>query len=221
MARRALERPATIPLPTRDGEAAGLALDGLWLAAPGEARGGAVIAAPHPLYGGSMESPVVTELAFACERARLSSLRFNWRGVGASAGATTGEGDAAAEDFAAALAFVADSAEGPLVAAGYSFGAAAAVRAARGHPRVRRLLLVAPPPPLLDLPALEAFTGPVLVTTGDRDRIAAEEALAPLVEALPRARLAVLADTDHFFATEGLGELSRVASAWLSGEGDV
>jgi len=221
MARRALERPATIPLPTRDGDAAGLALDGLWLAAPGEARGGAVIAAPHPLYGGSMESPVVTELAFACERARLSSLRFNWRGVGASAGAATGEGEAAAEDFAAALAFVADSAEGPLVAAGYSFGAAAAVRAARGEPRVRRLLLVAPPPPLLDVPALEAFAGPVLVVTGERDRIAPQEALGPLVQALPRARLAVLAETDHFFATEGLGELSRVVSGWLAGGDEV
>ena len=54
-------------------------LEGIFLAAaPGVARG-AVLAPPHPLYGGSLESPVLTELAYACTQLGVASLRFNWR----------------------------------------------------------------------------------------------------------------------------------------------
>ena len=74
MSPRPFERPATIALPELEGLPAGAALDGLWLPARGDlgARGGAVVAAPHPLMGGSMDSPVVNELAHACDR-ELSS----------------------------------------------------------------------------------------------------------------------------------------------------
>ena len=149
MSARSFERPATIALSGVAG-ARGLALEGLHLCVEGEAAGGAVIAPPHPEYGGSMESPVVGELAFACERAGLASLRFNWRGVGASAGEISGDPAVADQDYAASLDFMEETLEGSLVACGYSFGAAAAARASRGRARVRRLLLVSPPPPLLD-----------------------------------------------------------------------
>jgi alpha/beta superfamily hydrolase len=68
-----------------------------------EPNRGAVIAPPHPLYGGSMDSPVVTEVAHACEAAGIASLRFNWRGVGASAGDVTGDEEVADADYAASL----------------------------------------------------------------------------------------------------------------------
>jgi len=106
-------------------------LEGIFLAgASGEARG-AVLAPPHPLYGGSIESPVLTELAFACTQAGLASLRFNWRGVGASAGEPSGEAGDADLDYASALEHLAETIPGPLVGGGYSFGSAAALRAAR------------------------------------------------------------------------------------------
>ena len=79
-----------------------VALEGIYLAGDGPDAGGAVIAAPHPLYGGSMESPVVNEIAYACGRAGLASLCFNWRGVGASAGEPSGEAADADADYAAA-----------------------------------------------------------------------------------------------------------------------
>jgi alpha/beta superfamily hydrolase len=125
----------------------GESLEGIYLAgASGDDRG-AVIAPPHPLYGGSLESPVVAELAFACHRHGIATLRFNWRGVGASAGEASGDAAIADEDYAAALAHLAETVPGALLACGYSFGSAAAVRAAERSPRVRRLVLVAPPPP--------------------------------------------------------------------------
>jgi alpha/beta superfamily hydrolase len=204
-----------VPIPC-DGLGAGQALEGLFLRAQGPSRGGAVIAPPHPLYGGSMENAVVSELAFACAKAGLDSLRFNWRGVGASAGTSSGEPQHAAEDYAAALAQLRDSAPGILVLCGYSFGAAAAVAQLADAPgrTASRLLLVAPPPQLLDLERLRTFRGEVLLLTGQHDGIAPPGALEGIAQALGAGKLVVLPHTDHFFAA-GLAELGHESEAWL------
>jgi alpha/beta superfamily hydrolase len=192
------------------------ALEGVFLGGAGDGDGGAVIAAPHPLYGGSMDSPVVAELAFACRRAGHATVRFNWRGVGASGGDPTGDPAQADADYAAALAHLEETVAGPIVAAGYSFGAAAAVRVASANPRVRRLVLVAPPPALLDADAFARFRGRALVMVGSRDSFAPTSELAVLCSGDRRA-LEVIPEADHFFA-RGLGDISRIARAWLGGD---
>jgi len=191
-----------------------LALEGIYVAGDGPDAGGAVIAAPHPLYGGSMESPVVGEIAYACQKAGLASLCFNWRGVGASAGEPSGEAADADADYASAALHLEQTVSGPLVAAGYSFGAAAAVRVGAQHPRVRRLLLVSPPASLLDLSALEGFRGAVLMLTGEHDAIAPVRELESLAAGLPRATFGVVPHADHFFMA-GLGAISRAVGDWL------
>ena len=196
---------------------AGAVLEGLFLRASGQSKGGSVIAPPHPLYGGSMENAVVSELAFVCAQAGLSSLRFNWRGVGASAGTPSGDLQDAAQDYAAALAQLRDTAPlGVLVLCGYSFGAAAAV--AQLDPSVtqaaRFLLLVAPPPELLDLERLRAFRGEVLLITGQHDRIASPASLQGVTDLLSAGKLVVLPKADHFFSV-GLAELARESAVWL------
>jgi alpha/beta superfamily hydrolase len=204
------ERAVTIAGP----EGEGGALEGIFVAGPDPACGGAVVAAPHPLHGGSMDSPVVNELAHACTRAGLASLRFNWRGVGASTGAVTGDAAAAQADFQAALTHLGETVPGALVGCGYSFGACVALGAARREPRVRRLLLVAPPPPLLDPGALRAFEGRILVLVGSLDSFAPTEALGALLAEVPASRLEVIPEADHFFG-RGLAEIARVAPEWL------
>ena len=83
-------------------------------------RGTAVIAHPHPLFGGTMHNKVVQTLARAFVQAGWRVLRFNFRGVGASAGVYD-EGRGEAQDM---LALVQQQAgEGPLALAGFSFGA--------------------------------------------------------------------------------------------------
>jgi alpha/beta superfamily hydrolase len=196
-------------------EGATLALDGVFLAAAqSPATDGAVIAPPHPLYGGSMHSPVVNEIAYACQRAGIASLRFDWRGIGASAGAPSGRAEHADEDFAAALDHLEETVNGELLACGYSFGAAAALRAVAGRPRVTRLVLVSPPPALLDPAALARFAGRTLVVTGQADAIAPAAALTGLAARARRARFAAVPEADHFFGA-GLAELGRELSAWL------
>lgn len=209
---RAFERPATIALPP-EAAGEGAALEGLFVPAPEPDSPGVVIAAPHPTMGGSMDSPVVTEIALAAERAGLASLRFNWRGVGASAGEATGDEAVADVDFAAAFAFLADTVEGPMHAAGYSFGAATAIRATRTHRRLRRLVLVAPPPAILDRDALLAFEREIFIAVGDRDPYADHEALAALASEAAAAHFELIPDCDHFFMT-GLGSLNRGLVGW-------
>ena len=188
------------------------ALEGIFIAGSGAA--GAVIAPPHPLYGGAMESPVVTEIAFGCEKAGIASLRFNWRGVGASAGQASGEPGDADADYEAALAYLEETVAGSVVACGYSFGAAVALRVAGRHPRANRLVLVSPPPALLDPAAFEVYPGRILVVAGGRDSFAPVAEIERLVDSARRARLEIVPEADHFFAV-GLATLSRVAGEWL------
>ena len=211
MARPGEERAVTILL---DGDA-GIALDGIYMAGSDADAGGVVIAPPHPLYGGSMESPVVSEIAWACTRAGFASLRFDWRGVGASGGTPSGDAEDAIADYAAAIAQLASTVPGRLLAAGYSFGAAAAVRAAATEPRVRGLILVAPPPSMLDRGALTARPRDVLILTGEHDSLAPAAALEAVAQDLPRARFVQIEEADHFFGA-GLAAIGREITNWLA-----
>jgi len=86
----------------------------------GEPRGTAVIAHPHPLFGGTMTNKVVQTLARAFVQTGWRAVRFNFRGVGASEGAYD-EGRGEAADMLEVIRQVAP--EGPLAVAGFSFGA--------------------------------------------------------------------------------------------------
>lgn len=207
------ERPATIALPEESG--AGLALDGLYVPVA-EPRAAAVIAPPHPLMGGSMTSPVVSELAWASERAGLSSLRFDWRGVGASAGTPSGDHAQADEDFESASLFMQETVGVPLVAAGYSFGALAALRYAHKAASVDRMVLVAPPSALLNLESLLSFSGQILVVAGQDDEWVDVGPLGEATLGVPGVRIELFPECDHFFMTH-LGPLSRSVEAWLKG----
>ena len=92
--------------------------------APGEAgagvRGIAVIAHPHPLFGGTMDNKVVQTLARAFVLCGWTAVRFNFRGVGASDGVYD-EGRGELEDLVAVVHATAQ--QGPLSLAGFSFGA--------------------------------------------------------------------------------------------------
>lgn len=105
-------------------------------------RGTALIAHPHPLFGGTMENKVVQTLARAFVQSGWVALRFNFRGVGATEG-THDEGRGELEDMLALAA--SEAPEGPLALAGFSFGsfvACGALAALWPTGRVQKIVLV-------------------------------------------------------------------------------
>jgi uncharacterized protein len=162
-------------------------------------RGVAVIAHPHPLFGGTMDNKVVQTLARAFVQSGWSAVRFNFRGVGATQGAYD-EGRGELEDM---LALIGDQArEGALAIAGFSFGAfvaSGAVKALWASGRIEKIVLVgtsAQKHQLAPLPA-EAHDG-TLVIHGEQDET------VPLTAVMDWARpqslpVTVVPGVSHFF----------------------
>lgn len=222
-----LERPTLIQRLPADEVTAGLTLEGLYHR--GDRAPAVVICAPHPRMGGSMDSPVVAELAWALTRRGHATLRFNYQGVGASAGelqtpAPAGPGAGplplralASElgDAAAAVRHLAACVgHGRVAVAGYSFGAGVALALALEDPELSHLLLVAPPNRMLDFTPLAAFDRPLFVAAGQHDTFVDRPALSALIAGRRNVRFELLAGVDHAF-TRGLTELGASSAAWL------
>jgi len=107
-----------------------------------DAKGTAVITHPHPLFGGTMSNKVVQTLARAFVQCGWTSVRFNFRGVGASAGAYD-EGRGELDDLLAVVDALVP--QGPLSLAGFSFGAfvtSHAVAGLQGQREIDKVVLV-------------------------------------------------------------------------------
>lgn len=168
-------------------------------AKPRPGGGTAVIAHPHPLFGGTMENKVVQTLARAFVQSGWSALRFNFRGVGASQGQHD-EGRGELDDMLALIA--AEAAEGPLALAGFSFGsyvasaAASALWAARSP---EKIILVGTAASRFEVPALpQEMHDATLVIHGEQDDT------VPLASVLDWARpqtlpVTVVPGGSHFF----------------------
>jgi alpha/beta superfamily hydrolase len=181
------------------------ALEGIW---QGAAGGVAVVAPPHPLMGGHSSNPVVQAISSGVVASGNRALLFNFRGVGESSGDASADLDDADEDFRAALACAAASGA-PLIAAGYSFGAATALRVAAADARVTAVIAVAPPPALFDRTVLEKVTAALTVIAAEHDHFAPAEALGELVRGVPHTRFEVVSGADHFFG-RGLAHVTRL-----------
>ncbi|MFZ2294246.1 MAG: alpha/beta fold hydrolase [Polaromonas sp.] len=112
----------------------------------GDSRGVAVIAHPHPLFGGTLDNKVVQTLARAFVQSGWTAVRFNFRGVGGSAGSHD-EGRGELEDFLAVVQHAAPSGDNApaLALAGFSFGAFVTTHAfARLNPgrNIEKLVLI-------------------------------------------------------------------------------
>ena len=160
----------------------------------GAARGLALVAHPHPLYGGTLENKVVQALARAFVELGYQALRPNFRGVGASEGAYD-EGRGELEDLAAVLEHARrELGELPLALAGFSFGAVMQARlAACANPE--RLVLVGLAVNHFDAPAVPTDT---LLVHGELDET------VPLQQVLDWARpqdlpVILVPGADHFF----------------------
>ncbi len=158
-----------------------------------------VICHPHPLFGGTLQNKVVHTLARTLQAAGGATLRFNFRGVGASEGRHDG-GAGEIQDALAAVAWARGRWPGaPLVLAGFSFGGAVAIQAASAA-GAAWLISVAPAVDRIVTEQLEVPRCDWLVVQGDADDVvAADSVLQWMTRWAPQARVRVLSGVGHFF----------------------
>jgi hypothetical protein len=174
-----------------------------------------VICHPHPLHGGSMQNKVVHTLARACQERGMPTLRFNFRGVGASVGSFD-EGRGETQDALAVIA--AGRARWPhaaLTLAGFSFGAVVSLMAAAAA-APSRLISVAPAVARFGLTSMARPDCPWLIVQGDADEVVdAREVQAFAAGFSPPPQLVLLPGVGHFFHGR-LDQLRDAAFAFLA-----
>ncbi|QSI77019.1 alpha/beta hydrolase [Niveibacterium microcysteis] len=174
---------------------------------PEGAHGLAIIAHPHPLFGGTNTNKVAHTLARTLCGLGYCALRPNFRGVGGTAG-THDHGDGESEDLLAVIDWAqAQYGDGPLVLAGFSFGAFVQTRvakrlAAAGRP-AKRLVLVGTASGFIEGARTydtEAVTPDTIVIHGNRDETVPLENVLAWAEPL-QVPVVVVPGADHFFHT--------------------
>lgn len=162
-------------------------------------RGVAVLSHPHPLHGGTMHNKVVTILERSMLELGLATVRFNFRGVGHSAGEYD-DGIGETDDLAAVCDWVRATRPGDtLWLGGFSFGAYVTLRAAsRVEPA--QLVLIAPPVGRWDFSAVAPPACPWLVVQGDEDEVVDARTVIDWARELgPPVSLVEIPEAGHFF----------------------
>ncbi len=180
---------------------------------------GVVVCHPHPAFGGRLDTPLVVALAEALAHAGLSTVRFNFRGLGASTGTPTG-GQREHEDVRAVAAWLRAAGAPKIALVGYSFGALMAMKAiAAGEPAAAYVAVGFPttilgehPDRLGDVRRAIATGIPWLFINGDHDPFCDLGQLRGFADGHPSVTMDVLAG-GHFFEGAAAAELvARVAA---------
>jgi len=175
--------------------------DGLWLEGAYmdlDSKKAALIAHPHPLYGGNMHNNVVLTLRDAFSHLGISTLRFNFRGVGRSQG-SFGNGIEEQKDVAAAIRFLTDQGKEEIIYSGYSFGAWVIVKGLFLYPRPKGIVLVSLPVAFMPLEDIPNTDIPSLLITGGEDDIAPKDMLMDVLSHLSNGILKIIEGSDHFY----------------------
>ena len=178
----------------------------------------AVVAHPHPLFGGTMHNKVVFHAMKALNSFGFPVLRFNFRGAGTSQGAHD-NGFGEVEDVRAALDYLKSEFRLPIVFAGFSFGAATGLRASCPDPEVEAVISIGTPMQadnrVYDYDFLRQCRKPKLFISGDHDEFSSPEELTALAEGVPEPKSLVLVPgADHFFAGH-LDEYRAAIESWV------
>ena len=173
-------------------------------------RAVAVFGHPHPLHGGTMHTKALYQAAKAMSRIGVAALRFNFRGVGRSAG-TFDAGPGEREDFRSAISFVHDRyPDLPIWAAGMSFGSWIALTTGAEDPRVSLLLGIAPPVDRYEFDSLKTCTLPKFIIHGESDELISIKEIRKFYAQLPEPKeLVTIEDANHLFE----GKTSMVGEA--------
>lgn len=171
--------------------------EGLWSKKTGST--GAVICHPHPLMGGSMDNNVVEAIRDAFSSVGYSTLRFNFRGVGASTGCYD-EGRGEKQDILSACEFIGNQGVEKIILAGYSFGAWVCCRLLKDKPpNIASVILISPPQKYFEFDWNGLDNAVELMICGDSDQFCDIDQLRVSAENI-HSKLVILQATDHFYA---------------------
>jgi len=182
----------------------------------GERKGVGLVCHPHPLGGGTMHNKVVFRAAAGLIDAGLVTLRFNFRGVGASTSVHS-EVQGGKEDVRTALDYLAGEYPGEDVTlAGFSFGSRTGMEVGVADERVKRLISIGTPvEKYRDYDFLVGVTKPILFLHGDKDEFCSVESLRSLADKIPHAEVVIFENCGHFF-DEHLNELREAVRNWTT-----
>lgn len=183
----------------------------------GTPKGVALVCHPHPLGGGTMHNKVVFRVAAGLTDAGLITLRFNFRGVGASTGEHN-EIEGGLEDVRDALAYIAAEYPGqPITLAGFSFGSRTGMEVGVADDRIVRLISIGTPvDKYSDYDFLFDTDKPILFIHGDNDEFGTIENVRSLVDKVSmstKAKLVEFTGCGHFF-DDHLNELREAVRSW-------
>ena len=185
----------------------------------GQARAGtAVICHPNSQQGGTMRNKVVTMLERSLREAGLATVRFNFRGVGASTGEVD-NGDGESGDLVAVAQWVRKTRPGDaLWLAGFSFGSYIALRSARSL-GADALITVAPPVGRYEFGEMAMPGCPWLVVQGEEDEVVDPQGVFDWIETLdPQPSVIRMPATGHFFHRRLMdlrGAVKNAVRSWL------
>ena len=174
----------------------------------------AVVTHPYPPAGGTMHTKVVYHTMKALTALGIPVLRFNFRGVGLSAG-TFDHGQGEQQDVHAALDWLQQTFTRPILFAGFSFGSYVGLRACCTDPRVTARIA-------LGLPVraggrnytyefLDHCPGPILFLSGGNDEFCPPSLLRQIVGDAPDRQIVFVPEADHFFQGTPSSPTSRLA----------
>jgi alpha/beta superfamily hydrolase len=176
-----------------------------------------VICHPHPLGGGTMHNKVVYHAAKVFSALGWPVLRFNFRGTGLSEGAH--DGRAEVDDVLTALGWLTREFTKPIVAAGFSFGAAMGLKACSSDKSIQGFAALGLPTHAegrdYTYPYLASCTFPKLFLSGDHDQYAPAHQLQAIVDSAPESKhFTLIPGADHFFVGH-LQAMQAVLGQWL------
>jgi len=176
----------------------------------GAPRAVVVFAHPLPTQGGTMHTKVVFQAAKALAEIGCVVLRFNFRGVGRSAG-TWDNGRGELDDYRAAVDYMAGQHPGlEIWAAGFSFGSYIALTVGATDPRICALIGIAPPVDRYDYGAAIAAAKPTFIVHGERDELIPLRAVREFYARLEEPKELVEIDrANHLFEGQA-GEVGDV-----------
>ena len=176
----------------------------------GSPRVGVVFAHPLPIKGGTMHTKVVFQSAKALNRIGCAVLRFNFRGVGRSAG-TWDNGRGEMDDYRAAVDFLSGRYPDLEVwAAGFSFGSYIAMTSGADDDRICTLIGIAPPVNRYEFASVKLSTKPKFVVHGESDELIPLKAVREFYAQLQEPKEFVEIDrANHLFD----GQASEVGDA--------